>query len=102
MTGCSISPASNRTCELGTPKCEIHHHLEFGPPPVAPFWRDRRTGYRYRFLLTACRSSDMTPHVVYEGTLSGCRFMMPADEFHDGRFEADWEGGVAPAPPSST
>ena len=88
MSACKINPRSNRTCELGTPRCEVHHTgadlvrlaVEQGSAPSV--WIEVATTYRYEFVMVACRASDLAPLVIYRGCMSGTVFAMPADEFH--------------------
>jgi len=88
MIACKVNPRSNRTCELGTPRCEIHHTdadlmrhaMEQGSAPSV--WIEVATKYRYEFVMVASLTSDLAPLVIYRGCLSRIVFAMPADEFH--------------------
>jgi len=88
MMVCNANPKSNRTCELGTARCEIHHtdadlmrHAqEQGTAPIV--WIEVASKYRYEFVMVASQASDLAPLVIYRGCISGIAYAMPADEFH--------------------
>ena len=91
MTDCKIEPRSARSCERGTGGCVIHHTGE-GKAVTAPVWRYMKTGGLYRIVGSARMATpDGTVLVIYENTLyPGSSLALPADEFHDGRFQPVW------------
>lgn len=88
-SGCHINPTSNRTCERGVSKCEIHH-TDAAADKAAKFWRETGTDYIYEFIAVAQAWPGGEQWVIYRQhgpTFFQTTFAMLADEFHDGRFE---------------
>lgn len=50
-------------------------------------YRHKKTSYIYEVICNAKRASDGTLMVVYRNTTTGEHWVIPADEFGDGRFE---------------
>ncbi len=57
------------------------------PTPFRELYRHKKTGGIYEVICNATRESDGALMVVYRNTETGDRWVRPADEFGDGRFE---------------